>query len=366
MPKVLSSAALLVPVLVSALCVRPAPAYACSCSRPGVEVTPGAGLAAPTNTVVRVSWWVGEVKIDESTLAIVPAGKDGKDSKDAKKKSDRKKKSKKDADADAPAETAAADASGIIELERSALTAGQQRTVVLRPKAPLLADTRYEVRAAAVAGEKDGVIGEFTTGKAADDKVPEWSGVGKAAYVHAAAVCCNCSTSDPYLQIDLVDEKKTMDDLTPPAALVYGVWVDDGKPFDATVVPLALVRSWSGKLYLGRKSECAPANYVFSGKPGPVKLRVAPVDLAGHVGKPLALTIDVPKEGAPAPAAKPAPTPAPPAAKPTPAPPAAKPAPAPAPPAAKPTPAPPAAKPTPAPPAAKPAPTPAPAPAAPK
>jgi hypothetical protein len=318
MPKVHSLVAVLVPVLVSALCVRPAPAYACSCSRPGVEVTPGAGLAAPINTVVRVSWWVGEVAIDESTLTIVPAGKDGKDSKPKKDKT--KKKGKKEADADAAAEAPAAAASGVIELERTALTAGQQRTVVLRPKAPLLPDTRYEVRVASAAGEKDGVIGEFTTGKAADDKVPEWSGVGKAAYVHTAAVCCNCSTSDPYLQVDLVDEKKTMDDLTPPAALVYGVWVDDGKPFDATVLPMALVRSWSGKLYLGRKSECAPANYVFSGKPGPVKLRVAPVDLAGHVGKPLALTIDVPKEAAPAPTpAKPAPA-APPAAPPAPAP----------------------------------------------
>src|SRR5258706_9583505 len=70
----------------SSLLLRPTPALACSCSRPGVEVSPGAAVAAPTNTVIRVSWWVGEVKVDESTLQIVPAGADAAKAKASKKK----------------------------------------------------------------------------------------------------------------------------------------------------------------------------------------------------------------------------------------------------------------------------------------
>ena len=294
MPKVHSL--LVVLALGTALLVRPAPAHACSCSRPGVEVSPGAGLAAPTNTVVRVSWWVGEVTIDETTLVIAPASKDGKERKSKKDKAREKDKGQ---------------AAATIEVEQTAITAGKQRTVTLRPKAPLAPETRYEVRAAAAAGEKPGVVGEFTTAQAADDTPPEWAGIGKASYVHTPAICCNCSTDDPYAQLDLVDADKTSDDLTPPVSLVYGVWIDDGKPFDAGALPAVIARPWSGKLFLGRKSECAPANFDLPTKAATVKLRVAPIDLAGHVGKPVNVAIEVPKPKEPAKppagAAKPAP-----------------------------------------------------------
>jgi hypothetical protein len=267
----------------AALLVHPASALACECSRPGVEVSPGAGVAAPTNTVVRVSWWVGEVKIEESTLQILPAG--------AEKDRSKKKRGK---DKDKSAEPAAA----TIEVEAAASTAGQIRTVTLRPKAPLLPETRYEVRVASVAGEKAGVIGEFTTGTAADDKPPEWAGAAKATYVHERAVCCNCSTNDPYAQIDLGDAKVT-DDATTPAALVYGVWLDDGAKLEPGVAPptppLLVTRAWSGKLYLGHKSSCTAVNFELPVKPGPLKLRVAPIDLAGHIGKLASVSIEVPK-----------------------------------------------------------------------
>ncbi len=264
----------------SSLLVSPAPAYACSCSRPGVEVAPGAGVAAPINTVVRVSWWIGEVKVDESTLQVAPA---------AAAASAGKPRSKKDKDKVADP----------VESETSAFTAGQVRTVTLRPKLPLEPETRYEVRAASVAGEKLGVIGEFTTGPAADDKPPEWAGVSKAIYVHQPAVCCNCSTNDPYAQIDLADAGNTSDDATPPAALVYGVWLDDGSKLEPGAAPagqpVVVTRAWSGKLYLGHKSECAPVNFELPGKATTVKLRVAPIDLAGHVGKVVNVSVDVPK-----------------------------------------------------------------------
>ena len=289
------SAAFVAAALAALLC-HPAAALACECSRPGVEVSPGAGVAAPTNTVVRVSWWVGEVKIEETTLQILPAGAD----KDRSKKKPRGKDKDKSADP----------ASATIELETTASTAGQIRTVTLRPKAPLLPETRYEVRVASVAGEKAGVIGEFTTGTAADDKPPEWAGAAKASYVHERAVCCNCSTNDPYAQIDLGDDAKATDDATTPAALVYGVWLDDGSKLEPgaapPTAPLLLTRAWSGKLYLGHKSSCTAVNYELPVKPGPLKLRVAPIDLAGHVGKIASVSIEVPKPKDP-PAAPPKP-----------------------------------------------------------
>ncbi len=263
------------------LLVRPAPSHACSCARPGVEVTPGAGVAAPTNTVVRVSFLVGEVILDESTLVLQPAGKDGKPLKDAKP----------------------------IEVDTQAITAGKQRTVTLRPRTPLAPETRYEVRAAAAAGEKTGVVGELTTGKGTDDKAPEWAGVGKATYVHTPAICCNCSTGDAYAQIDLIDAEKSSDDTTPPVALVYGVWPapDEGKKLDPAAAPLTLVRPWSGKLYLGHKSMCSPANYVFpvKGNTKTVTMWIAPIDLAGRVGKPVSVTIDLSVAPPPPPVIKP-------------------------------------------------------------
>jgi hypothetical protein len=282
----------------AALSARPSVVQACECSRPGVEVSPGAGLAAPTNTVVRVSWWIGEVKIDESTLQIQPAGAD-------KERKARPKKSKGKDDASAAPATAA------VEVETTASTSGQVRTIILKPKASLLPSTRYEVRVASAAGEKVGVIGEFDTGPADDAKPPEWAGVARATYVHQPAVCCTCNTSDAYAVLELSDDAKTSDDATPAVALVYGVWLDDGSKLEPglppAAPPLMLTRAWSGKLYLGHKSQCAPVNFDLPGKAGPLKLRVAPVDLAGRVGKMSSVTLDVPRpKDPPAAPAKPA------------------------------------------------------------
>src|SRR6266540_3438616 len=155
MPK---SSLLILALGAASLIYRPAPAYACSCSRPGVEVSPGAGSPAPTNTVIRVSWWLGQVKIEESTLQVVPAGLDAKDR--PKKKG---KGKNKDAEPAAPPSAA-------VELETVGFTTGQVRTLTLRPKAPLAPATRYEVRVASAPGEKAGVIGEFTTAAASDEK----------------------------------------------------------------------------------------------------------------------------------------------------------------------------------------------------
>ena len=112
-------------------------------------------------------------------------------------------------------------------------------------------------------------------------------------------------------RIDLGGDGKVSDDATDPAALIYGVWLDDGSKLEPgtapQTAPVLLTRAWSGKLYLGHKSECAPVNFELPGKPGPLKLRVAPIDLAGHVGKVASVSVEVPKPKdppAPAPAKK--------------------------------------------------------------
>jgi hypothetical protein len=291
-----------------ALLARPTPAEACSCSRPGVVVTPNATAPAPTNAVVRVTWWVGPVKLDESSLQLVAAGKTPQP---------------------------------VVTTQRS-LQSGDQRTVLLTPSAPLEPATRYEVLGTSAPGGKPGVVGAFTTADAADTAAPTWSGVKKAAYVHEPAVCCNCSTGSPYVRIDLASGDK----LEP--GLVFGVWVlPEGEAKAAKdAPPTALVDSWSGVLYLGHKSTCSPRNFELGGKSSTLTLRVAPIDTAWNLGTSADLTVEIKSA-----AGKPAPAPAP--GKPAPAPAPGKPAPAPAP--GKPAPAPAPGKPAPG----KPAPAPA-------
>jgi hypothetical protein len=257
----------------ASLLLSPAPAEACSCSRPGVEVSPrnDAKHPAPLNPEIRVSVWIGELKLDEDSLVVQTAGKK-------------------------PV---------VVEVERRASTSGSLRIVTLTPKAPLAPETRYEVRAAAPGGGKPATVGEFTTGKASDDKPPEWSGVGAASLQVQGKNPGMCSTGDAWVKIELAG-KGASDDGTPADALVYGVWLDDagaGKPAVAGKddkppgPPLTVVKAWGGShIALGRASLCQADNFSLpkAGKgKNELKLKVAPIDLAGKVGKLAPVTVDL-------------------------------------------------------------------------
>jgi hypothetical protein len=266
------------------LLLGPAPAAACGCGRPGVEVVPtnAAKILAPTHTEIRVTIWVGEVKLDEASIVVTPVGKTVKP----------------------------------VAVDRVAYSSASQRVVVLRPKAPLAPDTRYEVRAAAPGGGKSAAVGEFHTAAGPDEKPPEWSGIGKTGVYQPAKEPGTCATGEAWAQLDIADADKVKDDASPLTTLVYGVWLDDGKAgkevkegskkAESAGPPLALLRPWSGgKLILGRRSLCQPGNFVLPKLSGAdakakkgkneLKLRIAPIDLAGHVGKPFSVTVDLTK-----------------------------------------------------------------------
>jgi hypothetical protein len=280
-------------VAAAALWLRPAPVHACSCARPGVEVTPTVAQVAPLNAQVRVAW-SDDVKLDEATLVLQPAPK--AKAPPPKKQKGKTQKGKGKGQGATSADGAAAtpaDAVGPVDVDRVSLMAGRLHIVLLRPRAPLRPETRYQVLAAAPGGGKPGVVGEFITGKDTDATGPTWTGVAKSAYVHAPAVCCNCTTGNPWAVVELAAPDRIADDQTPAEAVAYGVWKGEGA-FDPAAPPLTVVRPWSGKLYIGHKSQCSPANFDFAGK-GTMTLRVAPIDLAGNVGTPVDVTIDLDK-----------------------------------------------------------------------
>lgn len=240
--------------LAAASITRPAPAHACSCGRPSVAVSPGAREAAPTNARVRVTY-EASIAVDAQSVSVRPAG------------------------------------GAALEVDRIVLSSADARVVELVPRQPLAAKTRHEVVAAAPGGGKPGVIGEFTTGDAADTTPPEWSGVTKAVFVKAKAVCCNCSTGDPYALLTVGE--------VPDA--IFGVWLPDAnQQLDYSKPPLIYVSAWDDKLSLGHQSMCSAANFVFPAKTKQ-RLGIAPVDAAGNQGTPSEVVLDLAKPATKAP-----------------------------------------------------------------
>jgi hypothetical protein len=227
---------------------------ACSCARSRLDIAPGPGVAAPLNVQVRLSWWVGDSDIVEGSLVLV--AKDG----------------------------------GQVAVDRRAWTSGVVRTVILTPRKSLAAKTTYQVKATAKSGV-GAVLGEITTGTTSDDTPPTWKGIGKVQYVHAPAICCNCSTGDPWASLEIIDGHAA-DDQTANDAIAYGVWPAEGK-LDATAI-LAIVGSWNGRVTLGHSSMCSANNFTLPAASAKLlKLRVAPIDLAGNAGVPADVRIDL-------------------------------------------------------------------------
>lgn len=261
-------------LLLLVLLASPRPAQACECARPAVEVTPRGG-GVPTNTRVRLAW-PAELKLAPGRIVLRPV----------QAKKDMKKKDKKDK----------ADKVEVVAVETTVVSysSGDLRVVELSPKQPLAADTRYEVLAAADEQGKEGVVGTFTTAAAADTTAPTWKGISKAVYVHAKAVCCDCSTGSPYAVLTIAE---AADDTTAVDELRYAVWTADaatGK-VDTTQPPAILVRGYGGSLSLGWPSGCTAANYVFPDKPVKLLLAVAAVDAAGNMTAPSEIVVDMTK-----------------------------------------------------------------------
>jgi hypothetical protein len=242
-------------VVLLAACITtlasPRPSRACSCARSQLTVVPGEGIEAPLNTQVRVVWTVSryEKKFDEQSLALV-------------------------------------DKNGVaVAVDRRAWTSGAVRTVLFTPKQALAAKTTYEVRSD---GGKT-IVGTFTTGSARDDTPPTWKGIVKAEALMRRAVCCTCGTGEAYARIDVEGgETGVRDDHTPADSIAFAIWPAKGK-LDAASL-LAIVPAWHGGLALGHPSICSPNNFTLAGK---LAVRIAPIDLAGNVGDPADVNVDL-------------------------------------------------------------------------
>lgn len=249
--------------LLVALCaalVSPRPADACSCIPSSVEVSPPASVAAPLNTLIRVSWAADMpdmAHLAGASIELVPRG--GKVA---------------------------------VAVDRKQWTSGNVITLILTPRQPLAAKSTYEV---VLRKPKEvSVLGQVVTGTAADKDAPTWKGASEVQYVHAPAVCCNCSTGDPWVMVKFADGADAVkDDQTQRDDIAFGIWPADGK-LDASRL-LAVVPAWRGRLVLGDESICAPRNFDLPKAAKSLRLRIAPLDHAGNAGEPAAITIDLTK-----------------------------------------------------------------------
>jgi hypothetical protein len=240
------------------LALVPRPADACSCQRPQIEVWPVATVAAPTNTHV----W----------LAYPPAA------------------GAPPAAADLGLRVRGASPPVPVAIDVRESGAASRRVYELIPRAPLTARTRYEVTAARADGKPAEVIGEITVGEKADETPPAWEGIERARLFHPPAHCCDCSTGDAYVVLDL---RPPTDDATSAERLVWAVWLGDGKgKIDFAQPPVTTVAAWGSTIVLGHKSSCAPANLVFPPK-GRARVGLRPLDLAGNAGKPSEIEVEI-------------------------------------------------------------------------
>jgi hypothetical protein len=233
-------------------------AHPCSCARDGVTVHPNARETAPLNTQIRVMWPKHAISLAPASLRLQTADKSPK----------------------------------IVATSQIVLSAADTMIVVLIPDAPLAAKTRYQLVGAESTNGKPALLGNFSTGGETDTSPPSWKGPGKASLeVSNPLLCGTGKTAATILLPDAAALHKE--------GVLIGVWsLPPGpeQPFDPAAPPVILAPLWGDGIRLGAPSICSAANFdlpvlAAPGDPPPatpveVKVRIAPIDLAGNVGKP--------------------------------------------------------------------------------
>lgn len=250
-------------MLASVLAVDAPTADACSCVAPHARlVSSGFGdnpLTIPRNAQIRIEWPPESIKIDEATVTLVSTAKSGP-----------------------PA----------VAVDRKVFVTDLVKHVVLTPKSPLLAKTTYRVMAVFEKGGKPQLIGEVTTSDVIDDVAPTWSGTGTGVLDKSPAICCICNTGAPHFRLELGKDLKDND--TKPEQVVWAVWAGSAT-FDAKAPMLAMTEGYQGKLVLGPASMCSASGFVVPTTGKTSELWVAPIDLAGNIGTPAKVVIDLTK-----------------------------------------------------------------------
>lgn len=238
-------------------------ALGCRCVLPGHSMTPNASRAAPTNAIVRIVFPVRTFIFDESTLVLNRIGPAGNP------------------------------VGNPVLVTQQAFTATELRIITLRPTSPLSPDSKYEVRVSSwenlsrsMWDDDRTLIGSFTTGTHYDKDPPSWDGVVKATFVQPD-MRSRCSGSEWWARIEL-------NNLFPSSDVTdFGVWQIDGGTFEPSSTPVAVLRG-HGPHFLGLRG-CNHRNFRFPplGEKQSVEVWMAPIDLAGHIGKPARVVIDL-------------------------------------------------------------------------
>lgn len=234
-------------VAMVAVIARAEVAHACSCAAPRIVVSPE-GVDAPVNATI-VAWVPTWRRAKAPDVALSLRKKNG----------------------------------ATVEVDSRKLGAADQIVFELTPKAKLAPNTEYEVFAEGEASP----VGSFKTGTQQLATAPNWKGVASTDYFQDKAVCCDCSTSDPYAVVEL-QEKITDDKLYRVAIWMAGA---DGK-IDYKKPPTTYARG--STMYLGHPSTCGTANFVFP-KQKALKLGFKLVDLAGNASGQSEFVIDTTK-----------------------------------------------------------------------
>lgn len=157
--------------------------------------------------------------------------------------------------------------------------------VELVPAQPLRPLTAYEVLDA-----KGAVVHRFETSDATDTERPRWRGASRVEFVREKAVCCNCSTGNPFAAFAMAP---LVDDITPESALVFAIWVAGAKgQLDYARPPTTIMPG--PRFPLGDPSTCGSSTFDFP-RATSLKVGIKALDLAGHESWPVELRFAIAK-----------------------------------------------------------------------
>ncbi len=204
-----------------------------------------------------------------------------------------------------------------IPIDQRVVGGAEERVLEVWPKSPLEANASYELRrGGGVARTSRGFptmrVG-FATGAEVDSTAPVWRGPKSARYLPGGVVTgYSCDVKAPVIEIDVGEAS---DDVTPPAQIVYGVWLVGASPPDYAAAPAVVVAPSAGRVILGRASYCAESN--FAVKDERMRFGLRALDWAGNASAPSEITVgEAPRAATPTDG----PTGAPPSSRPPPAP----------------------------------------------
>ena len=190
----------------------------------------------------------------------------------------------------------------IIAAKQKRYISKNRAVVELIPKRPLPPDTTFEVHY--TDGQKAGSAGRFKTGKRSDRQRPRFPAIGSATFHHDEAVCCNCTSGKPYIEL----ESKSAAGQT-----FFAVWRGKAGKVDWKRPPDLIESDYKGKIWLGYPSICGTDNFAID-KPGTtMTLGVRTLDIAGNWSreKHIVNVKVLPKKRRPVPKPTPKPTPTP-------------------------------------------------------